>query len=78
MTIITGEKGIKLYHMRAQLGALRLEINSGMGHSSGRSVAKYVKEQYGLKGPRSKLVEQFEQRIKEFEQDAIDHREGTI
>lgn len=66
--VIDDELGIKLFHMRAQLSAMELEAK-GLRHSSGRSVSKFVKNQYGLKGPRRLLVEQFKAVIKETEKE---------
>jgi len=44
---------IRAWFMLSQLGALRLECK-GMKHSSGRSIAKHVRETYGLKCGRFK------------------------
>lgn len=66
---ITEPSKINLWLMRVQLSAMKLELK-GLRHSSGRSVHKFVKETYGLKGPRKKLVEQFEALIEEKEKEA--------
>jgi len=44
---------IRAWFMLSQLGALRLEC-IGMKHSSGRSIAKFVREHYGLQCGRKK------------------------
>lgn len=47
-TMIDTPDGIRAYIMLAQRGALKLEI-AGLRHSSGRSIAKFIREAYGLK-----------------------------
>jgi hypothetical protein len=45
---------IRAWFMLSQLGALRLEIK-GMRHSSGRSIAKHIRDTYGLQCGRKKI-----------------------
>jgi len=45
---------IRAWFMLSQLGALRLECK-GIKHSSGRSIAKHVRDTYGLQCGRKKL-----------------------
>jgi len=44
---------IGAYYMLSQLGALKLEI-AGLKHSSGRSIAKHIRDTYGLECGRLK------------------------
>ena len=44
--------------MIAQKSTLKLEI-AGLKHSSGRSVYAHIKREYGLKGSKSSVLEQF-------------------
>jgi hypothetical protein len=56
-TIITGKRDIHLVHMLAQRAAFRLEL-AGM-RRRGRTVYAIVKEEYGLRGNRRRVFEQF-------------------
>jgi hypothetical protein len=58
-TVIDTPEGINAFHLLAQRGALKLEI-AGMRHSSGRSVAKHLKDTYGFKGNKVSVLAQFE------------------
>lgn len=57
MSIITGDDTI-LFSIIALESALRLEVK-GMKMSSGRSVYSIVKDRYGLKGNKQRVLEQF-------------------
>jgi hypothetical protein len=63
-TTITGTH-ISLFTMLAQRGALKLEI-AGMKLSRGRSAFAIIKEQYGLKGTKQRVLEQLEAKIEQF------------
>jgi len=56
--MIVGEKNTRLFNMIAQKSTLKLEI-AGLKHSSGRSVYAHIKREYGLKGSKSSVLEQF-------------------
>jgi len=58
-TVIDTPEGINAFFLLAQRSALKLEI-MGMRHSSGRSVSKYLKDTFGFKGNKAKVLEQFE------------------
>lgn len=45
------------YHMLSQYHACKLHA-IGLKHSSGRSIIKHVKQQYGLKGNNAAVIEQ--------------------
>jgi hypothetical protein len=53
--IVDNKDKIVVLHMRAQLGALGLEIK-GLRHSSGRSISAFIKQSYKIKKTRKKDV----------------------
>jgi hypothetical protein len=58
MSIITGDD-IILFSIIALESALRLEVKTGMKMSSGRTAYSIVKDRYGLKGNKQRVLEQF-------------------
>ena len=58
MTIITGEKNILSFRDKTLLMGLGLEIK-GLKLSRGKSCYAIIKNQYGLKGNKKKVHEQF-------------------
>jgi len=66
MTTITGA-GIDRFRKKALLGALRLEI-LGMKRR-GRSAYAIVKEEFGLKGSKKKVLDQLEKILEEEDPD---------
>ena len=62
-TVITGDDTI-LFSIIALESALRLEAK-GMKMSSGRSAYSIVKDRYGLKGSKQRVLEQFNQIVNE-------------
>ena len=56
--IIDNPSHIELYQMMVQKQALKLEIY-GMKLSRGRTVYSLIKEMYGLKGSKQRVLEQF-------------------
>jgi hypothetical protein len=58
MSIITGDDTI-LFSIIALESALRLEVKTGMKMSSGRTAYSIVKDRYGLKGNKQRVLEQF-------------------
>jgi hypothetical protein len=61
--IIDTPEGIQAFHMLAQYHALKLEIK-GLKHSRG-SVYAHIKRVYGLKGNKQRVLDQFEQMLKD-------------
>lgn len=57
-TILTGD-GISLYRMLTLLSGLKLEVK-GMRLTRGRTCYAIVKEEYGLKGNKQKVLDQFQ------------------
>jgi hypothetical protein len=62
-TVITGDDWI-LFSFIALESALRLEVK-GMKMSMGRSAYSIVKDRYGLKGSKQRVLEQFNQIVNE-------------
>ena len=62
-TVITGDDTI-LFSIIALESALRLEVK-GMKMSMGRSAYSIVKDRYGLKGSKQRVLEQFNQIVNE-------------
>ena len=60
--ILTNEKHIRAFHMRAQISAIKLE-GMGMRHSSGRSVLAHCKRTYGLTGSRDVVIAQMKNMV---------------
>ncbi len=59
MTMITGEKNIDRFRMKTLLSGLRLEMNTGMKLTRGRTCYSIIKSEYGLKGNREKVYNEF-------------------
>tara|TARA_R100000541_G_scaffold57895_1_gene68390 strand:+ start:167 stop:442 length:276 start_codon:yes stop_codon:yes gene_type:complete len=66
MTIITGEKNILSFRDKTLLMGLGLEIK-GMKLSRNKSCYAIIKNQYGLKGNKRKVYEQFKNLLLEKE-----------
>ena len=60
-TIITGEENIQAYRMKVLKGALKLELLGMKGR--GRSAYSIIKSEFGLKGNKQKVFDQFEQML---------------
>jgi hypothetical protein len=64
-TVFTGN-GIALYRMVTLLAGLRFEIRTnGMKLTRGRSAYAIIKSEFGLKGNKQKVYDQFERLIEE-------------
>ncbi len=63
MQIYDSAEQINMFRMRALKGALKLEI-CGM-RRKGRSAYSLIKEEYGFKGNKQKVLKQLELRIEE-------------
>ena len=63
MQIYDSAEQINMFRMRALKGALKLEI-LGM-RKKGRSAFSLVKEEYGFKGNKQKVLKQLELKIEE-------------
>jgi len=57
-TIITGKENIKKVRMMVLRSALQLEIN-GFKMTRGKTAYSIIKKEYGLKGSRQKVYDQF-------------------
>ena len=63
MTTITGERNIQVARMITLKGMLKMEV-LGMKRK-GRSAYAIVKDHYGLKGNKERVLEQFTQLVDE-------------
>mgnify|MGYP007073177997 CR=1 FL=1 len=61
--IVTGQRDIQLVRLHTLESALKLEIK-GLKRR-GRSVYSIVKQEFGLKGNKQKVLEQFSKIVKE-------------
>ena len=61
MIMVVGPAGVNRVRMRTLLLGLRMEINTGMQLTRGRSAYAIIKSEYGLKGSRVRVLEQFAQ-----------------
>jgi hypothetical protein len=64
MTVITGAKNIAMYRLLTLRSALKLEI-VGLKASRGRSAYALIKREFGLKGSKQRVLEQFEEYIRQ-------------
>ena len=60
-TIITGKENIQAYRMKVLKVALKLELLGMKGR--GRSAYSIIKSEFGLKGNKQKVFDQFEQML---------------
>lgn len=61
MVMVVGPEGVNRVRMRTLLLGLRMEIETGMQLTRGRSSYAIIKSEYGLKGSRVRVFEQFVQ-----------------
>ena len=57
----TGKDQTNLFRMKTLLAGLRLEATTGMKLTRGRSCYSIIKSQYGLKGNKASVYNQFVQ-----------------
>jgi hypothetical protein len=57
----TGKDQTNLFRMKTLLAGLRLEATTGMKLTRGRSCYSIIKSQYGLKGNKANVYNQFVQ-----------------
>lgn len=59
--MIQGKEQINLFRMKTLLIGLRTEANTGMKLTRGRSCYSIIKSEYGLKGSKASVYNQFVQ-----------------
>ena len=64
-TTCTGD-GVTLFRMVALQKALSLEVRTGMQMTRGRTAYAIIKSEYGLKGNKQKVLDQFTVMVEEF------------
>jgi hypothetical protein len=63
--LFDGPKAVNFFRMNVLLHGMRTELKTGMKLSRGPSCFFRVKQEYGLKGNKQKLIEQFEKLVAE-------------
>lgn len=58
-TVIDTPEGVEMFRLLQLKYAMRLELRTGMKHSRLGSVVAKVKKQYGYKGNKQSVYEQF-------------------
>ena len=64
MSIIEGKENILEFRLMVLHSALKLEVQTGMRMSRGRSAYSIVKKEYGFKGNKQRVLDQFEEFLK--------------
>ena len=64
-TLFDGPKAVNFFRMNALLQGMRTELKTGMRLTRGPSCFFRVKKEYGLKGNKQKLIDQFEKLVAE-------------
>ena len=72
MSVISGKENITLFRLLTLRTALKLEIQGMRKH--GRSAYAIIKQDFGLKGSRQKVYEQFDKLVEESKADLIAQR----
>ena len=60
-----GPQAVDFFRMNTLLSGMRFELKTGMKLTRGPSCFTLVKKEYGLKGNKQKLIEQFEKLLAE-------------
>ncbi len=60
MSSLTNEKQIRAFQEATLFRGLKLEIQTGMKMSRGRTAYAIIKERYGFKGGKQKVYDQME------------------
>lgn len=72
MSVISGKENITLFRLLTLRTALKLEIEGMRKH--GRSAYAIIKKEFGLKGSRQTVYEQFDKLVEESKADLIAQR----
>ena len=64
-TLFDGPKAVNFFRMNTLLHGMKTELKTGMKLTRGPSCFTRVKQEYGLKGNKQKLIEQFEKLVAE-------------
>jgi len=60
-----GPQAVDFFRMNALLSGMKFELKTGMKLTRGPSSFTFVKKEYGLKGNKQKLIDQFEKLVAE-------------
>jgi hypothetical protein len=63
--LFDGPEAVNFFRMNALLQGMKSELRSGMRLTRGPSCFTRVRREYGLKGSKQKLIEQFEELVLE-------------
>jgi len=58
-----GPQAVDFFRMNTLLQGMKFELKTGMKMTRGPSCFTFVKKEYGLKGSKEKLIEQFEKLV---------------
>ena len=58
-----GKEAVDFFRMNTLLQGMKFELKTGMKMTRGPSCFTLVKKEYGLKGSKEKLIEQFEKLV---------------
>lgn len=64
-TLFDGPKAVNFFRMTTLLQGMKFELKTGMRMTRGPSCFTRVKQEYGLKGNKQKLIDQFEKLVAE-------------
>ena len=67
-TLFDGPKAVNFFRMNVLLQGMKTELKTGMRLTRGLSCFTRVRQEYGLKGNKQKLIEQFEKLVAEEKQ----------
>jgi hypothetical protein len=63
--VFDGPEAVNFFRMNVLLQGMKTELKTGMRLTRGHSCFTRVKQEYGLKGNKQKLIEQFEKLVAE-------------
>jgi hypothetical protein len=63
--VFDGPQAVNFFRMNALLQGMRTELKTGMRLTRGPSCFTRVRKEYGLRGNKQKLIEQFEKLVAE-------------
>ena len=64
-TTFSGPEAVNFFRMNALLHGMKVELRGGLRLTRGPSCFTRVRREYGLKGNKQKLIEQFEKLVAE-------------
>ena len=74
--LFDGPKAVNFFRMNVLLQGMKTELKTGMRLTRGPSCFTRVKQEYGLKGNKQKLIDQFQNLVDE-ENKKVEYRRET-